>query len=101
MTWALCSPWSKSLYRELRTILEGNESTQSKTQVILKKRLSQGGKSLMANVGVPRKAVSQLIRLQLASGSVEEEIKGGNWVMTYVYFKGHIVPIVGKCLEER
>ena len=55
----------------------------------------------MANVGVPRKAVSQLIRLQLASGSVEEEIKGGNWVMTYVYFKGHIVPIVGKCLEER
>lgn len=55
----------------------------------------------MAKVGVRRKAASELIRLQLASGSVEEEIKGGNWVMTYVYFKGHIVPVVGKCVEER
>ena len=47
VTWALCSPWSKSLYRELRTLLEGNENTLSKTQIILRKRLSLGGKSLM------------------------------------------------------
>jgi hypothetical protein len=61
VTWALCSPWSKSLYRELRTLLESSENTLSKTQIILRKRLSLGGKSLMEKVGVRMNAVSHLI----------------------------------------
>ena len=101
VTWALCSPWSKSLYRELRTLFESNESTLSKTQIILRERLSQGGTSLMEKVRVRINAVRQLIliRLQLANGSVgEQHIEGGNGVMTYVYFKGNIVQVVGKWL---
>jgi hypothetical protein len=61
VTWALCSPWSKSLYKELRTLLEGNESTLSKTQIILRKQLSVGGKSLMEIVRVGMNSVSQLM----------------------------------------
>jgi len=102
VTWALCSPWSKSLYRELRTILESNENTLSMTQIILRKRLSVGGKCLMEKVRVGMNAVSQLtlIRIQLANGSVvgEQQIEGWNGVMTYVYFKGNIVQVVGKWL---
>jgi hypothetical protein len=60
VTWALCSPWSKSLYRELRTILESNENTLSKTQIILRKRLGVSGKCLMEKVRVGMDAVSQL-----------------------------------------
>jgi hypothetical protein len=104
VTWALCSPWSKSLYRELRTVLESNENILSKTQIILRKRLSLGGKSLMENVGVRMNAVRQLILLplQLANGrhQLGEQIEGENGVMTYVYFKGNIVPIVGKWRGE-
>jgi hypothetical protein len=74
VTWALCSPWSKSLYRELRTLLEGNENTLSKTQIILRKRLSQGGKSLMEKVSGRMNAVSELILL-LAVG--EREARAG------------------------
>jgi hypothetical protein len=42
--------------------------------------------------------VSQLMQtpLQLANGMVEGQIEGGNEVMTYVYFKGNIVQVVGK-----
>jgi hypothetical protein len=43
--------------------------------------------------------VSELIQiaLQLANGRVEGQIEGGNGVMmTYVYFKGNIVQVVGK-----
>ena len=50
VTWSLCSPWSKSLYRELRTLLESNEDTLSKTQIMLRKGLSLGGKCLMEKV---------------------------------------------------
>ena len=100
VTWALCSPWSKSLYRELRTLLERNENTLSKTQIILRKRLSLGGKSLMENVRVWMNGVSELIQipLQLENGRVEGQIEGGNGDqdMTYVYFKGNIVQVVGK-----
>ena len=100
VTWALCSPWSKSLYRELRTVLENNENTLSKTQIILRKRLSVGGKSLMEKVCVRMNAISQLILLpvQLANGRprLGEPIEGENGVMTYVYFKGNIVSVVGK-----
>jgi hypothetical protein len=39
-----------SLYRKLRELLEDNDSTLSKTQIILKKRLSLVGKSLMEKV---------------------------------------------------
>jgi hypothetical protein len=39
-----------SLCRKLRELLEGNEDTFSKTQIILKKRLSLGGKTLMEKV---------------------------------------------------
>ncbi|KAF8507125.1 hypothetical protein F5888DRAFT_72856 [Russula emetica] len=87
VTWALCSPWSKSLYGELRTLLESNENTLSKTQIILRKRLSLGGKSLME-------------KLANENGRLEEQIEGENGVMTYVYFKGNIVPVVGKWREE-
>ena len=102
VTWALYSPWSKSLYRELRTLLEGNENTHPKTQNILKKQLSLGGKSLMEKVRVRVNVASQLIRLQLANGRVEEENEheGGNGVMTYVYFKGHVVQVVGNWRGE-
>jgi hypothetical protein len=99
VTWALCSPWSKSLYRELRALLGRNENTLSETQIILRKRLSQiGGKSLMEIVSVWMNGVWALIptRLQLANGRVEGQIEGGNGVMTYVYFKGNIVQVVGK-----
>jgi hypothetical protein len=100
VTWALCSPWSKSLCGELRTLLESNENTLPATHIILRKRLSLGGKSLMEKVRV--RAVSQVIlilmRLQLANanGRVGEQIEGENGVMTYVYFKGNIVQVVGK-----
>jgi hypothetical protein len=61
VTWALCSPWSKSLYRELRTLFDSNENTLSKTQIILRRRLSPGGKFLMENVCVRMNVVRQLI----------------------------------------
>jgi hypothetical protein len=100
VTWALWSPWSKSLYRELRTLLDGNENTLSKIQIILRKRLSLGGKSLMEKVCVRMNGISQLILIpvQLANGRhrLGEPIEGENGVMTYVYFKGNIVPVVGK-----
>ncbi len=98
MTWALCSPWSKSLYRELHVLLGGNENTLSRTQNILKKRLSQGGKSLMEKVRVRTNAVSQLMcpQLRLRNGQVGEQNEGGNGVITCVYFKGQIVQVVGK-----
>jgi hypothetical protein len=41
-----------SLYRELRELLEGGKNTLSKTQVILKERLSLRGKTLMEKVRV-------------------------------------------------
>ena len=53
----------------------------------------------MEKVCVRMNAVSQLILipLQLANGRDHgEQIEGGNWVMTYVYFKGNIVSVVGK-----
>jgi hypothetical protein len=104
VTWALCSPWSKSLYRELGTLLESNEKTLSKTQIILRKQLSLGGKALMEKARVRVNAISQLIliliplQLENAKGRVEEDIEGGNGpgAMTYLYFKGHIVPVVGR-----
>lgn len=40
-----------------------------------------------------------LTPLQLANGNgrVGEDIEGGNdGAMTYLYFKGHIVPVVGR-----
>lgn len=45
-------------------------------------------------------AVSQqiLIRVQMTNGRVEEQIEGRNGVMTYMYFKGNIVQVVGKWL---
>jgi hypothetical protein len=39
-----------SLYRKLRQLLEDNENTLSKTQIILKKRLSLVGKTLIKKV---------------------------------------------------
>lgn len=38
---------------------------------------------------------------KLANGRqhLGEEIEGGKWIMTYVYFKGIIVPVVGKRRE--
>lgn len=82
----MSSPWSKSLYRELRTLLKGDEPTLSKTQIILRKRLSLGGKTLMEKLANGRQHLG-------------EEIEGGKWIMTYVYFKGNIVPVVGKRRE--
>jgi len=93
--WASCSPWSKSLLRELRALLGGKENTLSKTQIIFKKRLSVGGKSLVDQVRIRTNAVSELMHLQLANGRVGEQSEGGNGVMTCVYFKGHIVQVVG------
>ncbi|KAF8481156.1 hypothetical protein DFH94DRAFT_444211 [Russula ochroleuca] len=79
--WALCSPWSMSLCRKLRELLEGNEDTFSKTQIILKKRLSLGGKTLMEKL----------------ENGVREETEGGKAAeMKWVYFKGQIVKVVRK-----
>jgi len=56
----------------------------------------------MEKVRVRVNVVSRLIRLQLANGRVEEESEheGGNGVMTYVYFKGHVVQVVGNWRGE-
>jgi len=50
----------------------------------------------MEIVRVRMEAVSRLLMaLQLANGRVEEGIEGENGAMTYVYFKGNIVQVVG------
>lgn len=85
-----------SLYRELRELLEGNGNTLSKTQIILKERLSLGGKTLMEKVRVLMNAVSQLMFLQLENGRVGECEGGSGVEMTLVYFKGQMVKIVRK-----
>ena len=50
-----------SLHRELRELLEGNEKTLSKTQIVLKTRLSLAGKNLMEKVRVRMNVVRQLM----------------------------------------
>jgi hypothetical protein len=85
-----------SLYRELRELLGGNENTLSKAQIILKERLSLGGKTLMEKVRVHMNAVSLLIFLQLANERVGESERGCGVEMTWMYFKGQMVKIVRK-----
>lgn len=86
-----------SLYRELRELLEGSENTLSKTQVVLKERLSLGGKTLMEKVCDHMTAVSRLMLLQLETGRVGAQSEGGEGVeMTWLYFKGQMVKIVRK-----
>jgi len=87
-----------SLYRELRELLEGNENTLSKAQIILRKRLSVGGKNLMEKVRVHMNAVSGLMILQFENGRVGEG--GDRAEMRWVYFKGQIVNVVGKWRGE-
>jgi len=70
-----------TLYRELRELLEGNGNTLSETQMILKERLSLGGKTLME---------------KLENGRVGESEGGSGVEMTWVYFKGQMVKIVRK-----
>ena len=86
-----------SLYRGLRELLEGGENTLSRTQVILKERLSLRGKTLMEKVRDHMNAVSRLMLLQLENGRVGEQSEGGEGVeMTWLYFKGQMVKIVRK-----
>ena len=96
MIWALSCPWSASLYRELRELLGGNENTLSKTQIILKERLSLGGKTLMEKVRVYMNAVSLLIFLQLSNERVGTSERGSGVEMTWMYFEGQMVEIVRK-----
>ena len=85
-----------TLFRELRGLLEGNGNTLSETQMILKERLSLGGKTLMEKVRAHMNAVSQLMFLQLENGRVGESEGGSGVEMTWVYFKGQMVTIVRK-----
>jgi hypothetical protein len=90
-----------SLYKELRALLEDNENTLSKAQIILKKRLSVGGKNLMEKVRVRMNAVSELMFLQFKNGRAGEQSTGGDRAeMKWVYFKGQLVKVVGKWRGE-
>jgi len=87
VTWALCSPWAKDFFMELRALLRGNENGLSKTRVILKRRLSLAGR--------------RLIKI-LENGKEGEPAEG--WPkegMESVYYKGNIVRVVTREKRER